>query len=147
MRIGWKHLSVFILAFLRLLMLFFGLFSPLAGDPGDTDSSVTRIRHDKMNHINEDHQPINSPFGVSFAPILLFFFLSIFFSSGEPALRLNCHCTVRPWQVALIHNAVAPSCRERRGPGGASLGLKPMGRVTHKPPTWLSVGEADYQDS
>lgn len=81
-RIGWKHLSVFIPASVRLftlLMLFFGFFfPPLAGDPGDTDSGVRRIRHDKMNHINEDHQPINSPFSVFLPSVVPFFFLSFF---------------------------------------------------------------------
>lgn len=153
-RIGWKHLSVFIPASVRLftlLMLFFVVFfSPLAGDPGDTDSGVRRIRHDKMNHINEDHQPINSPFSV-FLPSVVPFFFFLFFpplSSGEPAPRLNCHRTVRPWQAALIHNAVAPlpiHPARKEGEGGArpSLGLKPTGRVTREPPTWLAVGKPD----
>lgn len=77
-RIGWKHLSVFIPAAVRLfmlLMLFFWhfFFLPLAGDPGDTDSGVRGIRHDKMNHINEDHRPIISPFGVFLPSVLPIF--------------------------------------------------------------------------
>lgn len=64
------------------------------------DSSINRIWCDKMNHINEDHNLLTFPSCFSSSHLPLFY--------GEPVQRLNCHCTVRPWQAALIHDAVAP---------------------------------------
>lgn len=86
---------------------------------GDIDSSIKRIWDDKMNHINEDHNLLTPP--------LVFFLLlpSIFYflcSCGEPAQRLNCHCTVRPWQAALIHNAVPPLLIRGVGGGWGGVG-------------------------
>lgn len=94
LRIRWECQCVFVFVSLFMGCCFF------SQDSGDVDSSINRVWYDKMNHINEHHSLLTSPscFSSSHPP---FFY-------GEPVQRLNCHCTVRPWQAALIHDAVAP---------------------------------------
>lgn len=154
-RIGWKHLSVFILASLRLFMLVMLFFWGAFFTSGRRPRRRWQRRQKNQTWQNESYKWRPPTYQLPLWWFLhshlafLFFFPSFFCSSREPAPRLNCHRTVRTWQVALIHIAVAPSCREKKKGVGevSSLGLKPMGHVTRKPPTWLSVREPDYQDA